>query len=518
MKPAWSTRWKIFRLPLLLATATVVLILYRPLGVNWVLAMNFLMPERVAFGSIGIMDYLVYLPNGTLLLSFLLFAYLWLEIRSRWLPASRRSGSDRVILLSLLLSVLCVMLLQNKKPGLLHRVVDFGCVMFLWLFVIVNANLRRWKALPEKPAVQRFLTLGFPVTDLFFYRFYENHLPKEAGPWKRLPGWCLGAVLAAAWLPNAWMWTWAIRAERLPAPAVSTCWAEYSQEGIWYTNSDWFDSKAGIWFYDERNRTSKPYVRVTDLRKFSTEDGFFYYHDRYDNHVYKVNIQTRKVAWRVPTQAGYGTFEVILGPDLVIAEGEGGYYLALTRDGRKISEEALPFRTWAPLVLGDGRVAYVSGDTQLRFWDPRTLQKESVSLPLSKGVWHFRYEQGEGKLRAATNWSDYDPRSGVYYVQTYWGEIFRWDSRNHQWLTPFKTDSGLRSIAVDSRNSLLFALNYLRGYLDVLDLQTGAHRGYILANALGRFINLDPVRKRGLLNTHGYGLYQFDYSSLLSNA
>ena len=76
----------------------------------------------------------------------------------------------------------------------------------------------------------------------------------------------------------------------------------------------------------------------------------------------------------------------------------------------------------------------------------------------------------------------------------------------------------MRSLVVDHRNHLLFAWNYFQGYIDVMDLNTGTHRHYILANALGRFINLDPVRRRAIVHTHGHGLYRFEYGASAATA
>jgi hypothetical protein len=37
----------------------------------------------------------------------------------------------------------------------------------------------------------------------------------------------------------------------------------------------------------------------------------------------------------------------------------------------------------------------------------------------------------------------------------------------------------------------------------------------ILAGSLGRYINLDPERMIGIANTHGYGVWRFDYSEFV---
>ena len=91
------------------------------------------------------------------------------------------------------------------------------------------------------------------------------------------------------------------------------------------------------------------------------------------------------------------------------------------------------------------------------------------------------------------------------------GEIFRYQVGQRQWLPSFKTSPGLRSIRIDNHNGLLFAWNYFQGYIEIMDLDSGKHISYILANAMGRYINLDVLTGKAILNTHGFGPYQIDY-------
>jgi hypothetical protein len=296
---------------------------------------------------------------------------------------------------------------------------------------------------------------------------------------------------------------------------ITTCWAQHTEGGFWFANENWWDPLSGIWYYDERSRKGFPYIRVGDLRRFYLDGGYFYFHDRYDNHIFKVDAETRQVIWKVPTIQTAGTFEVALRDELIFASGEAGYILVLDRDGRVLAEREFPVRTWGPQATLSREVAFVSGDQELRVWNSSLTAGEAVPLPLAKGLLNFTYEQGEGRMRAVTNWTDYAEDRDIVYVQTFWGEIFRYHVKRGEWLSPLRTAPFMRSIAVDSQNGLLFALNYFQGYMDVMDLDSGEHVAYILANALARFINLDPIRMKGVVNTHGYGMCWFDYSSIV---
>ena len=77
--------------------------------------------------------------------------------------------------------------------------------------------------------------------------------------------------------------------------------------------------------------------------------------------------------------------------------------------------------------------------------------------------------------------------------------------------------SGIRSFAVDSKNDLIFAANYYGGYIDVIDLRSQRTRKYIIAQGLGRHINLKPAEKSGFLHTRGLGMYRFDYSDVAAS-
>jgi hypothetical protein len=53
----------------------------------------------------------------------------------------------------------------------------------------------------------------------------------------------------------------------------------------------------------------------------------------------------------------------------------------------------------------------------------------------------------------------------------------------------------LANVAVDSENDRIFAANYYGGYIDVIDLRSQRTRKYIIAQGLGRHINLKPGGK-----------------------
>jgi len=325
------------------------------------------------------------------------------------------------------------------------------------------------------------------------------------------------AIIAVVLWMEAGILTDSIGADKMPVPLQESYFVVYDDGGFWFSNSDWWDSRSGIWYYDERSHVAYPYIRILDSHKFYLEDGFFYFYDRYDSEVLKVDAKTRQVAWRTPVKRGFGTFELAIREDLIFAVGENGYILVMDKDGAVRAEQAFPFRTMGPQVLPDGRIAFVSGDPCVRIWNSSLTAGETIQLPLPDSVIKFQCGNSQGSLKIVTAWSEYVDRLNTLYVGTFWGEIFRYDVNHRQWLPSLKTRPGLRSFGIDSRNSLLFASNYYQGFIEVIDLESGKHLKYILANAFGRFINLDPSRMTGILNTRGYGMYQFKYGEIATS-
>ena len=504
-----------FRTPFLLLGACLLLT-RESLIPNLILLLSHTSPERTIWGTFSLrLDYWLYLPNVVVGIGSFLAAFLVLEIKHALLPRNPRYRWDLwVALAALALAIIPPFLMANQMPGFLQWLTRGVQVMFLWLFLTSNAGLLFAE---NHCSGKRWLTdlshWTFPVADLFFYSFHRDRIRRNGGGGLRwIPPLSVLALLAGLlWAQGRILWD-AIPAQRLDIPVRDPYWAEPVAGGFWFSNGDWWDPKSGIWYYDEKTGASFPHVRATDVRRFYVEDGSFYLHDRFDNHLLRIDMKTRQPLWRVPTQPA-GTVELVTRNGLLFSVGEGGYIAVVDQEGTLLAERQFA-RAWAPQALRNGSVAFTMGDLRLFIWNSRLTTGEAIPLPLSPGILDLPYRQEEGRIDAITVWTDYDDRSDVVYVVALWGEIFRYRVAHRQWLTSFKTAPGLRSIAVDNQNGLLFAWNYLQGYLDVLELESGRLLGRILANPLGRYINLDPQRRRGILNTHGYGLYQFDYNRL----
>jgi hypothetical protein len=134
-----------------------------------------------------------------------------------------------------------------------------------------------------------------------------------------------------------------------------------------------------------------------------------------------------------------------------------------------------------------------------------------------RGVLTFEDALARHRLMRATTWTQYDERSHKLYIATFWGDIFSYDVQERAWGPTIRTRPGIRSFAVDSKNDLIFAANYYGGYIDVIDLRSQRTRKYIIAQGLGRHINLKPAEKSGFLHTRGLGMYRFDYSDVAAS-
>lgn len=518
MTARFTTWLTAVRTPLLVWSVVGLFAMNKTIIANLLLLINHFSPGTTGFNILlARPEYLCYLPNAVTCLVYVLGCLLLLEVKQRVFPRNRSGRMDLVTaLIGLLVAASSLAFMTDIKEGCLQLFMSGMHVMSLWTFLMLNSGLFVLERLAQHPWTARMLNWTFPVSDLLCYQYHRQRLGSSAGWIRFIPTISFALIVGLALaLEGSILWR-AIPAQQIDEPISMTTWAQYDKDGLWFSTDNWFDPLTGIWYYDERSRTAAPFIRVGDVRRFYLEAGYFYYHDRYDDCIYKVDEKSRQVVWKVPVKPGFGTFEVTLTNDLIFAVAEGGYILALDREGRVHAErEVAPIKAWAPQAIWGDRVAFVSGDQRVRIWNNSLTESETIPLPVAKGVLQIDRVHGEGGIGTVTNWTDYDPDSGILYLQVFWGEIFRYDAKHRRWLPSFKAHPGLRSIAADGRNGLFFAGNYLQGYIEVMDLDSGAHLGYILANSLGRFINIDPAGTRGVLTTHGYGLYQFEYGDLL---
>jgi hypothetical protein len=142
---------------------------------------------------------------------------------------------------------------------------------------------------------------------------------------------------------------------------------------------------------------------------------------------------------------------------------------------------------------------------------------ETLELLVRRGVLTFEDSLARRRLMRVATWPRYDERSQKLYIATFWGDIFSYDVQERAWGPTIRSRPGIRSFAVDSENSLIFAANYYGGYIDLIDLRSQRTLKYVIAQGLARHINLNPAEKSGILHTKGLGMYRFDYSDVAAS-
>jgi len=505
------------RAPVLWLVCALPFVLDKALVPNLMITLQDLVPDRIGLNLWVIRpDYFFYLPNQVVMLVYLIGAFVLLEVKGAVLPMNQTKGQDIVTILAGLGYALSMLVwMDNLRSGTMQMLISGAHVGLLWLFLMGNAGLvavERFMA--TRMWVSRLSEWTFPVSDTFLYLRHRRRLDR-AGALRWLPSVCYGLLPVLALGAPVRILRGAIRAERLDVPVEDAQYGLAAEGGFWFTNGSIWDAESGLWFYDEQSKTARPVIRTSDCRQFYFRDDSFYLHDRYDHHVRKLDAKTREVLWEVPV-GRMGTFQVVGRDGVIFAAGEGGYMLSVTEDGQVLGRRTFyPLGTWVPQAVWGGRVAFLSGDERVHFWNRELTAGESISLPLPPGVRHFIWNKPEGRMRAVTNWTDYDLRTETLYVQTLWGEIYRYDVKRRHWRPSIKAKSGVRSVTVDSDNGLLFAWNYYGGFMEIFDVNSGQRVGHILANAFGRYINLDPVRMVGIASTHGHGVWRFAYGELV---
>lgn len=485
---------------------------------RFVKTMIAVMPDPWALRLVYLrLDYWLSPVNLAVSGAVVILAVVILEVKHRAFGPHRRLGHD-VVAGAACLALACVPAFASEAvlPGRLQLLFSGLHVLALWAFMLANARLwiferyvtgTRW--------FDRLTTVAFPVADFFFYDHHRRRLATERR-WIRLAPMVVGLVATVAVVASqVALVATAVRAARIPTFFSSTYFARHESDGFSFAVSS-MDARGGIWHYDAHARDFRQVVPLIDAHRFhATGDAFFAY-DRGRSEVLRVDARTNQVVWRRPFMRGFGTVELVARNGVIAAAAEGGHIELLDEDGRGQASRTFPFRANHPQLLRDGRLAFVAGDPTLRIVDAGLTQMESIPLPGSEW-WTARRvrEEDIGKTMTGLVWSDYDDRSEVLYIASLWGEIFRYDVAAGRWLPSLRARRGLRSIAIDRENRVLFASTYLRGVLDVLDLDSGARVATILTKPLVRFVNPDPERRIGLVNTLGHGLQQFDYRALV---
>jgi len=507
---------KVLRTPLLVAVLGLPVLLNPALKINFWIWLQDVMPWSIGLNLWVLrLDYLCYLPNVAVYLAYLLGTFMLIELK-RLMARQPQSGRAELAMMvvALILASSVLWWMRNVKPGTFQLLFSIGQVLLLWVGFLCNAGLSGVERFAAKPAVTRLLEWTFPVSDVLCYRLHQQRV-RAAGAVRWLPISCVVGVLTLMFAAEGRILHRAIRAERINVPVDDAQWAQPTEGGFWFTNGEFLDSRAGIWFYDERTRQGYPVIRTSDCRQFYFDGTYLYYEDRYDSYVRKINPKTKELLWEVPI-IRTGTYQVTGRDGMIFAAGEGGHILAVDSQGHvKAQRTFSPLGTWVPQAVWGGQVAFLSGDQRVHIWKGDLTHGDVVTIPLPKGVRPFIWNSMEGRMRSILNWTDYVRETETLYIQSLWGEIFRYDVKHRQWLSSLKAPPGLRSITADHRNGLVFAWNYYQGYMSVLDEETGEVVGYVLANALNRYINLDPERMVGIASTHGYGVWRFDYGELV---
>jgi hypothetical protein len=512
--------WLAIRTPFLVAVLSGFVLTNEALIPNLVLLFNYYSPPETAnsFQRWGV-NKLLHISNVVPLAANMLAIVMLLEIKRLLRSHSNSLREDLMTALIglLLASVVPLVFSFHNSKTLTIAQTGLGC-----LFFMLNAQLYSLTSLFARHNwLNRVLDWTFPLSDLAFYMYQRGRIG-AAGIWRLLPSLTVFSLLAFVVISEGRILAQGTEARRL---AISwqagrvdyTYYLEYDRNGFWFANSNWNDATSGIWYYDENSRQGNPYIHVFDLNNFRLVDGHFYYYDRFSGQVLKVHAATRDVVWKSTLPRGFGTFEIAVNSDLIVAAGENGYIAVLNPTGTLVAERRFPHKTEDIAILPGNRIVFLAGDLRVRILNSDLSDSETLALPVRRGVFTFEDSLARRRLMRVATWTRYDERSHKLYIATFWGDIFSYDVQERAWGPTIRTRPGIRSFAVDSENSLIFAANYYGGYIDVIDLRSQRTRKYIIAQGLARHINLNPAKKSGILHTKGLGMYSFDYSDVAAS-
>lgn len=506
-----------FRTPLILVSGIVLLVTSTTLVPNLILIQGYNSAIRTFFCTMLLSPdcatpSVLYIPNTAKILAYLVMLFALLEAKHVFLGPNRNIRWDCVTVLVafglaaapwfLLFNILgwCLRLL----PSLLAYTAAF------WLFIVVNADLYVLeKYFTNSRWASHLAGWTFPVSDIVFFGFHWKRMGLGSSVVRLVPVLSyVGIISVVLWMEVGVLGD-TIKVDKIGISG-DTQFVLYGTDGLWYSDKD--GARSGIWRYDPESGMQRPYIRSEGVDKFYLENGFFYFPDGYEKEVLKVRAESRRIAWRVPVPDKTGPFELVLRDGLIFVVGKGGYIAVIDTDGHVKADRFYPNKTWHPQALPGGRIAFVSPNRpEVRITGPNLVADEIIPLPLAEGILKFGNRSTEDPGTAVITSTAYVEDSRTIYVATVWGELFRYELNGRRWLPSLGTAPGVCSIAVDGSNGLLFAYNCARGYIDIVDIDSGKHLKYMIVDVFGNSLSLNPNAMMGILTTRRQGMYRFDY-------
>lgn len=468
-------------------------------------------------------DYFLFPPNTIIHITCLVFGIGAIELKKWKLPESPSWQADAAMLWACLLLAALPVLFTVKETVVLNLVRSI-CVQIgvYFIFFALNADLCLFRRFVESKFWFKLVSaVTFPFADIVFYSSHRTRIAAVNRRLKYLPSMFYLLLAAGIIVSRAGIAYGSIRAEKINIRFIGefdindTYYSQWLGEHLWFSNTDWEDASAGIWLYRERDGATGQFISIFDPHSFYLEDGYIYLFDRLiNNRVLKLELASRRIIWSVQVK-GAGSYILRTNQDTILATGELGTMYAIRKeDGVIIAHNVFPTKTDHPEILSNGNVVYLDGEPLIQYLDSNLNHKRTLFLPplIEHPELRNRFP-GNGFKRIAS-WVFYSPEKNHLYVSAMWGEIYLLDMETLEWIRTYNVIPGVRSITVDEENNLLFAAHFIQGYIEVIDLRTGNQLETILAAATCRHINLDPLRKRGILHTNGRGMFKFDYSEI----
>ena len=507
----WYLVWRAFRTPLLVLLVILLPIMDPTLIPNLTILANYYFVPR---GDIGGSPHyqLLHNSNVVIYLGCLIAAIALVEVKQLLAPHNRSLRADLVTALAWLgFSLAAPLLSVTLGAGLANSWKAAALqVASLWGFMLLNSDLYVLSRI-NWTWIGRLREIMFPLSDIVLFVPMRKYL--GSGALRFVPIFVYTTILLAAFVYQGQVFFGGQIAQTLNLRSTQYAYQiKFVDGGFWYLSTAKHDPEQGLWFYDERSGQTHPVIAFGDPVRFRMRDGFVYFYDRATSSLCKMLLATRTLAWKVslPRQ---GSFELEVHNDRIVAAGEKGYVAVVADDdGSILAQRTFPHKTINLQILNDGRIAILNGDISVIFLKPDLSDSQIVPLPLSRRILRLKDATSRQWWTKLATWSEYLPKEDQLLVATFWGEVFRYDVEKSKWgVGSVRGRWGVRAIAVDSENGLLFLVNYFGGFIEVHDLHTGTLLEYVIAGNSGRIVNLDGNAQRGILTTRGEGMYRFDY-------
>lgn len=280
-------------------------------------------------------------------------------------------------------------------------------------------------------------------------------------------------------------------------------------DNLYFTYTDFSNREEGLYVYSFKKKNVKLVHDYFDPHRFELDYPFLYFYDRNRAQVVKRNLELSKNIW-TNTVLENGSYLLFGKENKILAASEFGYFFIIDKDsGKTLRKKIIDERTDYVQFVND-EIYFINDSIGMNKVDKKMNFVGLSWIPAFRYSSFLDYLPSGGSGRFI-NWTYYLASEHKIFASTLWGEIWVYDIDKDKWDDHYKTQFGVRSFTIDTKNNLLITTGFINGIVEIIDLKTKEVLKRYRGGSLARYITLDTESRFGLIHTNGRGVWRFNY-------